>query len=271
MTKYSFLQIIDFFMIYCFLGWIWETCYVSIKQKKLINRGFLHGPVIPIYGFAAMSVLSATLPFKAHLWAVFIAGFLAASAMELVTGITMEALFGVRYWDYRRYKLNIKGYVSLPTSTVWGLFSVLLIKFLHTNVESLVLGMNQLTTEIVTMVLACIMSADFALASREALDLKELLKHIMELETVQKATKKANAVVSILDTDKEIIMSKIEEKVAVLGKMESWRIKSLIDRNPSITAASAKSKEIFEMVKSGIVNAVKNKLPSSKNNNAQSE
>lgn len=118
MTQYSFLQIIIFFFAYCFLGWIWETSYVSIREHKFVNRGFLHGPLIPIYGFGAMAILFATLPVKDNLWLVFICGMLGASALELVTGCTMKAVFHVRYWDYTNIPTNIKGYISLPTSIV---------------------------------------------------------------------------------------------------------------------------------------------------------
>ena len=72
MTQYSFLQIIMFFFVYCFLGWIWETGYVSIRTHKFVNRGFLHGPLIPIYGFGAMAILFATLPVKDNLWLRFL-------------------------------------------------------------------------------------------------------------------------------------------------------------------------------------------------------
>ena len=148
MTQYSFLQVIMFFFAYCFLGWIWETGYVSIREHKFVNRGFLHGPLIPIYGFGAMAILFATLPVKDNLWLVFICGMFGASALELVTGCTMEAIFHVRYWDYTNIPTNIKGYISLPTSIVWGLFSILMIKFIHKPIEHAVLSLSQTATEI---------------------------------------------------------------------------------------------------------------------------
>lgn len=257
MLNYNFLQLTDFFIIYCFLGWIWETCYVSAKQKKFVNRGFLHGPVIPIYGFAAMTVLFATMPFKDNLLLVFISGFLAASALELVTGITMEAIFGVRYWDYRRYPLNIRGYVSLPTSTVWGLFSILMVRFIHLPVDRLVMSLSPLADQMITIFLIAGLSFDFALSAREALDLKELLARVAELTAVQKASKKMDAVVATIDADKEIVADKVKEITSRLSKLQLIRIKGILDRNPSATSASSKYREMFDMFRSGIVDTVK--------------
>ena len=175
MTQYSFLQVIMFFFAYCFLGWIWETGYVSIREHKFVNRGFLHGPLIPIYGFGAMAILFATLPVKDNLWLVFICGMFGASALELVTGCTMEAIFHVRYWDYTNIPTNIKGYISLPTSIVWGLFSILMIKFIHRPIEHAVLSLSQTATEVLTVFLVMFGSMDLGISIRDALDLKEIL------------------------------------------------------------------------------------------------
>ena len=97
---YSLEQWIILFFIYAFLGYIWEVAYVSVKNHKLTDRGFLYGPIVPIYGSGALIVLLATIPFRENLWLVFFCGMLAATALEYVTGWVMEKLFAVRYWDY---------------------------------------------------------------------------------------------------------------------------------------------------------------------------
>lgn len=250
MGKYSFLQIVMFFIMYCFLGWIWETFYVSIKEHRFVNRGFLHGPLIPIYGFGAMTILVATLPFKDTLWQVFLFGMLAATVLELVTGTVMEAIFKVRYWDYRRFKTNFKGYISLPTSIVWGAFSIIMVKFIHTPIESFVLSLTQTTTEVVTVILVSVGSMDVAVSVREALDLKEILHHISEFEKVQKAKEVVGDITTNISTDAQFIKDKLTERLEILGKGEFRRIKGLLDRNPS--ASSAKYENMFETVKTTI-------------------
>ena len=128
MYSYTFIQWILFFFIYCFLGWIWECLYVSIKgsyrNKKwtFVNRGFLNGPFIPIYGFAAISILLTTIHLRTNTIAVFIIGALTATLFELITGYFMEKIFKVKYWDYSDRPLNFKGYICLHVSIFLGIF-----------------------------------------------------------------------------------------------------------------------------------------------------
>lgn len=74
------------FFFYCFCGWVWESCYVSAKQRHWVNRGFLHGPLLPIYGSGAIIILFATLPVADNFWLVYFLGMLAATALEYVVG-----------------------------------------------------------------------------------------------------------------------------------------------------------------------------------------
>lgn len=270
MTQYSFLQIILFFFIYCFIGWIWETAYVSVRKRKFVNRGFLHGPLIPIYGFGAMAILFATMPVKDNLFLVFICGMIGASVLELVTGCTMEAIFHVRYWDYTNIPTNIKGYISLPTSIVWGLFSILMIKFIHAHVEYYVLELSRTATEVITVFLVMMGSMDFAVSVRDAFNLKEILRHISELEKVQRAQKRMDVIAAVWDNDKEVFLANLKErlgsKLASLEKREFRGIKSLLERNPS--ASSNRYSELFETVKTTLKEI---KLPVRKSKKNESE
>ena len=95
------------FFFYCFCGWVWESCYVSAKQRHWVNRGFLHGPLLPIYGSGAIIILFATLPVADNFWLVYFLGMLAATALEYVVGAVMEQLFKVRYWDLICFYLHV--------------------------------------------------------------------------------------------------------------------------------------------------------------------
>ena len=119
------------FFFYCFCGWVWESCYVSAKQRHWVNRGFLHGPLLPIYGSGAIIILFATLPVADNFWLVYFLGMLAATALEYVVGAVMEQLFKVRYWDYTKQPFNLHGYICLTSSIAWGFFSDLLIYVIH--------------------------------------------------------------------------------------------------------------------------------------------
>ena len=137
MHVYSAGQWVLLFFFYCFCGWVWESCYVSICRRQWVNRGFLHGPLLPIYGSGAIIILFVTLPAEDHLWLVWLLGMAAATALEYITGAVMERLFKVRYWDYSHHRFNLNGHICLSSSIAWGFFSIFLVRFLHPPVGRL--------------------------------------------------------------------------------------------------------------------------------------
>jgi uncharacterized membrane protein len=135
MNTYNVWQWLLFFFIYCFVGWIIESTYVSLKSKKLVNRGFLRGPYLPLYGSGAIMMLVVSAPFLENGFFVFLSGVVGATVLEYVTGVTMEALFKVRYWDYSDEKFNFQGHVCLGTSLAWGVLTVAMTDLIHKPVE----------------------------------------------------------------------------------------------------------------------------------------
>ena len=131
----SLYYIINWFFIYSFLGWIWESCYVSIKSKKPVNRGFINGPLCTIYGFGAVSVYLILKEFDRNLLILYAGGVIVATALEFVTGWLMETIFHTRWWDYSNNKFNVHGYICLGCSLAWGVFTVLLFQVLQPFVE----------------------------------------------------------------------------------------------------------------------------------------
>lgn len=232
MYSYSMDQWILFFFIYCFLGWIWECLYVAavklIKTKKweLVNRGFLNGPFLPIYGSAAMIILMATIPVKQHLFLVFIFGMIAATLMELVTGAVMERLFHVKYWDYSGMPLNYKGYICLIPSLFWGACAVLLIHFLHVPIESLVLKISEKVCEILAFVFIGCFAWDFATSFHEAMDIKELLEELSEHnDTLKRLERRVDAVAAFVPVYDKAELKRIKgsAKERFLQNLESLR------------------------------------------------
>ena len=126
MYTYNWYQWLAFFYIYCFFGWIFESTYVSLKQKHFVNRGFLRLPMLPLYGSGAVMMLWVSLPVKNNLFLVYISGVIAATALEYVTGYVMEQLFKVRYWDYSSQKFQVHGYICLSSSIAWGFLTILM-------------------------------------------------------------------------------------------------------------------------------------------------
>jgi len=149
---YTAIQWLFFFYFYCFFGWCFESTYVSIKSRKLVNRGFMRGPFLPLYGSGAIMMLVVSMPFQDNLVLVYIAGCIGATVLEYVTGVTMEALFKVRYWDYSKNKFNFQGHICLGSSLAWGGLTILMTEFIHKPIEHLVLSIPDSILTPVTLV-----------------------------------------------------------------------------------------------------------------------
>lgn len=119
------------FILYSFFGWIYESCYVSFKSRMLVNRGFLTGPYIPIYGFGATVIYLTLYPVRNQLLLVFFGGMLVATILELVTSYLMEKLFHAKWWDYSAFPCNFQGRICLGVSLFWGILSVIMMAFLE--------------------------------------------------------------------------------------------------------------------------------------------
>ncbi|WP_168190087.1 putative ABC transporter permease [Caloramator sp. E03] len=125
------------FIVYSFFGWIIEVIFHLYKDKKFINRGFLFGPVCPIYGVSAVFFIVFLSRFNNIIF-IFLGGAVLASAIEIVTGYLMEVMFNAKWWDYSNEKFNIKGYVCLKFSFIWGALAVFFIKFLNPLISKIV-------------------------------------------------------------------------------------------------------------------------------------
>ena len=126
------------FTAYSFLGWLCETVYCSVGQRKFVYRGFLNGPVCPIYGFGALLVLLFLMDVKDNLLALFTAGMVVTSVLEYFTSFFMEKLFHAKWWDYSNKPFNIHGRVCLLNSVLFGLMAVLLAHFEDPTVNYLI-------------------------------------------------------------------------------------------------------------------------------------
>lgn len=127
LVPYSWFQILWYFYIYGFLGWCSEVAFAAVAHGKFVNRGFVNGPICSIYGFGVMSVLLVLGPLKSSFWLLFGGSVLFTSAIEYLTGWVLEKVFHDKWWDYSKRPLNIKGYVCLEFSVLWGLACVFVV------------------------------------------------------------------------------------------------------------------------------------------------
>lgn len=129
-------EIMLFFAAYAIMGWISEVIFAALKTGKFVNRGFLNGPLCPIYGFGVVAVVLALEPVSDNLPLLFVGSLLLTTAIEFLTGLILEKVFHDHWWDYSKEPFNIKGYVCLRFSIMWGFACVMVIKVLHPLVAS---------------------------------------------------------------------------------------------------------------------------------------
>lgn len=128
---YQFLWI---FFIYAFLGWCLEVAYAALVTGSFVNRGFLNGPVCPIYGFGVVLVVACLTPLQDNALLLFAGSVVLASALEWVTGFVLEKLFQQRWWDYSDEPFNLNGYICLRFSLAWGIACLLVMEVIHPTV-----------------------------------------------------------------------------------------------------------------------------------------
>ena len=131
----TFYELLWYFFIYGFIGWCLEVAYHVLETGTWANRGFLNGPICPIYGIGTVGVLLALAPVSGNGVVLFFGAVLLCSVLELVTGFALDRLFQQRWWDYTGEFLNLKGYISLKYSLYWGLGCVFIVRLVHPGVE----------------------------------------------------------------------------------------------------------------------------------------
>lgn len=246
MYEYSVTEWLLFFYSYCFLGWLWESCFVSLKKRKWVNRGFMHGPFLPIYGVGAISMLVITLPVKEKWYLVLIGGMIGATVLEYITGAIMEALFGVRYWDYSGRFCNVKGYICLCSTLAWGGFTLLMENVLQPNIADVILMLSQEMKSGIAWILTLGMGMDTMTSFNEAMDLKEILVHITKNnEEIRGLRKRLEEVISLMEGQGKEIYGRAEESKQAL----SWRWreeKKYKEVKLAIEKYKAKQEELLE-------------------------
>ena len=139
---YPFLESYLMFFIYSFVGWVIEVIYYGITEGKFINRGFLAGPLCPVYGLGFYAAIWIFEPFRNSFLIIFFGMATACTIVELIAGIILYHTFHMRWWDYSDYKLNFKGYICLRFYIYWGIAASLGIYVLHPAVKWLIAHIN---------------------------------------------------------------------------------------------------------------------------------
>lgn len=162
------MEIFLYFIIASFLGYVAEVIKCSINYKKLVNRGFLFGPICPIYGVGFVLITWLLTKYQNDLLALFLLGALITSAIEYYTSYILEVIFHNRWWDYSYRKDNINGRICLKNSILFGIGTCVIIKIINPFIFSfhdlvsdkfiIILGTIFLFIFIVDMIFSCIIA-----------------------------------------------------------------------------------------------------------------
>ncbi|MCR5633731.1 MAG: putative ABC transporter permease [Lachnospiraceae bacterium] len=280
-------EVLWLFMIYSLLGWGIEVVYHAVTLGVVVNRGFLNGPVCPVYGCGVICVLGVikkageSMGYSGNIETaspavLFVVGITFATAVELIAGAALDKLFHARWWDYSREKFNYKGYICLRFSIIWGLIIAFVLRVIHPGIQSIVglipagIGLIVLIIIYIVFVTDIILTTLAVLKLNKQLDaLDELQKSILLIsdgmsEVIGTGTIKT---VEKLETGKEIAKGEYEQKKQKLEELLNHMEKSIMYNKmfgigrlfrafPDMK--HSKYQDIIDQIKNMIKEAVKN-------------
>jgi len=171
------------FMIFCIIGYVVEMITCAIIDKKIANRGFLCGPVIPIYGVGSLALLLVLKPFYDNLFLVILIGMVVTSTIEYITSYLLEKIFHNKWWDYKQEKFNINGRVCLKNSILFGIGGPIILYILNPWTQDFLLQIKDIYLMIASLIifiiflLDCIYSGIVAYHLRHRIIIVEDLKN----------------------------------------------------------------------------------------------
>lgn len=179
--KYTGYELAWCFFIYAFIGWVLEVVFAAFSKKKFANRGFLNGPLCPIYGSGMIFLLVFFSSLLENVFFLFLASMVVTTFLGFFTGLFMEKFFGRKWWDYSGYKYNIRGYICLRVSLLWGLGAVLFMKFLQPFFLYLIKLIPRFVGNTVLIVLAVFLACDLLVTTGALLKIKRQSRRIQEI------------------------------------------------------------------------------------------
>ncbi|HKL60640.1 MAG TPA: hypothetical protein VJ863_12145 [Sphaerochaeta sp.] len=247
----QFDQYVIYFFIYAMIGYVCEVIYCAILDRRVTNRGFLHGPYLPIYGFGALLVVIPLMFFDAHPILVFLIAVLLTSALEYVTSFLLEKIFKTKLWDYSHKFANINGRVCLLNATLFGLMGLGATYYLHPALIRVVSTIPSAVLHPLSSVLLLGLGIDttssiFRMKAFQK-QLSEFRLRVKELEERIDLLAKQRTTPSLVSL-RGRIDNEIEELRTRLNKRSRW----IVDAFPSITAKNEEQRLQLELLKMNI-------------------
>ena len=246
---FSLYQVFAYFLIYSCLGWCLEVIYAAVTTGQLVNRGFLNGPVCPIYGFGMVIVLFALTPLSHSLLLLYLGGVILPSALELVGGWALYKLYHTRWWDYSDYPFNIGGYICLEFSLLWGVGTLIVMKLVHPIIANAVALIPPLVGLILMFLLYAIYAADTIATAFAASDLARDLDALEKVADSMHAV--SDAMTELLGTNAMAMDQKMDESRLQfkLAAAEARDNAAKLNAREAVAAMRAKADEAMEAAK----------------------
>lgn len=236
------------FILFSFIGWISEVIYVGVTSThKFVNRGFLYGPLCPVYGFGGVIILMLPPSLYTTWIPLFFASMILCTTVEYFVSWLMEKLFHARWWDYSHYKIQLNGRICLLNSILFGFLGVGVIHFVYPLMIDILNSFGQTLINISAMIILALLSVDIFFTVRKLVNFANVMKKLKEIgETLnshygqEEWFKKdsfmemINSVIERAENRKEEINQKILEKLEKFQSLPHHTIESFIKRFPSI-------------------------------------
>ena len=190
MDSYNVYQLLWIFFVYSFIGWCGEAAMAAVHRHKFVNRGFVSGPICPVYGAGAAAVAVFLPELKDQLFFLFLGGMIVTTFVEYLTGRILELIFHRKWWDYSDQRFNLDGYVCLKNSVVWGICSVLMICFFDPLLCRLIDLIPRLAGDILLWISGALLVIDAVGSGVAVLGLKKKQSRITQItEELHKTSK----------------------------------------------------------------------------------
>lgn len=177
-ATFNFQEMFIYFIIYAFGGWFCEVVYTYTSHKKIINRGFLYGPICPIYGISLLTLISILNNLKTNIFMEFVVATISISIIEYSVGFTLEKIFKRKYWDYTDDPFNLHGRICLHFSLLWGIASLGVTRLIHPILETAIKHSLSTTLLILFLTLFILFILDGVLTLIRLIDKTKLINII---------------------------------------------------------------------------------------------
>jgi len=219
-------EILTYFIIYSFLGWVMESTVRTVCEKKLINTGFLHGPFCPIYGIGSIILFLFLGNLENNPILLFCIGIIVLTFWEYIVGVMLEKIFKTKYWDYSDQKFNFQGRICLVNSICWGALAVLMVKYIHPFIESLISKVDVTLLYYIISIISFVMLVDMIISIIKVKNIQSTLEQVEKLnKEIKEKLKEIKILKKEKDTEKAISTESIQQ---VVEKLKKKRNKTII-------------------------------------------